>query len=75
MYDLLTSAMVFVLLTPGLLLSLPSSTHGDPITALVHAIVFWIVLRYISGYIPWWTIWVAAIATVGYKLSNSSSGT
>ena len=76
MYDLLTSSMLFVLLTPGVLLSLPSSTHGDAITALVHALVFWVVLRYLSGYVPWWCVWVAAIAAIGYKVSNPpSSGT
>jgi hypothetical protein len=76
MYDLLTSALLFVLLTPGVLLNIPSSTHGDITTAIVHALVFWIVLRFLSGYIPWWMIWVASIGIIGYKFSSpASSGT
>ena len=73
MYDLLTSALLFVLLTPGVLLSLPSSTHGDILTALVHAIVFWVVLRFLSGYIPWWVIWVAGVGLIGYKFYTPAS--
>jgi hypothetical protein len=73
MYDLLTTGLLFVLLTPGVLLSLPSSAHGDIITALVHAVVFWIVLRFISGYIPWWVIWLAAGVVISYRSSNPSS--
>jgi len=76
MYDLLTTALLFVLLTPGVLLSLPNSAHGDITTALVHALVFWIVLRFVSGYISWWVIWTAAVVIVGYRFSMpSSSGT
>jgi hypothetical protein len=76
MYDLITTALLFLLLTPGVLLSLPSSSHGDITTALVHALVFWIILRFMSAIIPWWVIWVAAIGLVGYKFSTpSSSGT
>ena len=73
MYDLLTTALLFVLLTPGVLLSLPSSTHGDIMTALVHAIVFWVVLRFLSGYVPWWGVWVAAIGLIGYKVYTPAS--
>jgi hypothetical protein len=73
MYDLLTTALLFVLLTPGLLLSLPSSTHGDLTTALVHALVFWIVLRFVASRISWWVIWLVAIVAIGYKMSTSSS--
>jgi hypothetical protein len=73
MYDLLTTALIFVLLTPGLLLSLPSSTHGDLTTALVHALVFWIVLRFVASRISWWVIWLVAVVAIGYKMSVSSS--
>jgi len=75
MYDLFTTALLFVLLTPGVLLSLPNGGHGDITTALVHALVFWIILRFISGYISWWVIWVAALVVIGYRFSVSSSGT
>jgi len=73
MYDLLTTALLFILLTPGVLLSLPSSTHGDILTALVHALVFWVILRFLTAYIPWWVIWVVGIGAVGYKFSSGSS--
>ena len=72
MYDLLTTALLFVLLTPGVLLSLPSSTHGDILTALVHALVFLVVLRFLSGFIPWWSVWLGTIVLVGYKFSSTT---
>ena len=72
MYDLLTTALLFVLLTPGVLLSLPSSNHGDIITALVHALVFWVVLRFLTAYIPWWMVWAVGICAIGYKFSSGS---
>jgi hypothetical protein len=73
MYDLFTTALLFVILTPGVLLNIPSSTHGDIITALVHALVFWIVLRFISGYIPWWVVWMLAVGLIGYKFYTPAS--
>jgi len=76
MYDLLTTALLFVLLTPGVLLSLPSSTHGDIVTALLHALVFWIVLRFLSGYVSWWNVWLVGVGILGYKFyTPASSGT
>jgi len=73
MYDLLTTALLFVLLTPGVLLSLPSSTHGDILTAVVHALVFFVVLRFLSGLIPWWAIWVVGVGAIGYKFYTPAS--
>ena len=73
MYDLFTTALLFVVLTPGVLLSLPSSAHGDITTALVHALVFWIILRFVSGYISWWVIWLIALAVIGYKFYTPAS--
>ena len=72
MYDLLTTALLFVLLTPGVLLNIPSSTHGDIVTALVHAVVFWVVLRFLTAYIPWWMVWLAGLGVIGYKFSSGS---
>jgi hypothetical protein len=72
MYDLLTTALLFILLTPGVLLNIPSSNHGDILTALVHALVFWVVLRFLTAYIPWWVIWIAGLGTIGYKFSSGS---
>ena len=73
MYDLLTTALVFVLLTPGVLLSIPSSTHGDILSAFLHALVFWIVLRFLSNFVSWWVIWLVAIAAIAFKMNKSSS--
>lgn len=73
MYDLLTTAMLFVLLTPGVLLSLPNSAHGDILTALVHALVFWVVLRFLSGYVPWWGVWIIGLGLIGYKFYTPAS--
>lgn len=74
MYDLFTTALLFVILTPGVLLSLPNGGHGDIITALVHALVFWIVLRFVSGVVSWWVIWLVAFAAIGYKFYTPSMG-
>lgn len=73
MYDLITTALLFVLLTPGVLLSLPSSNHGDILTALVHALVFWIILRFASAYIPWWAIWLGGVAAIGFRFYSPAS--
>ena len=73
MYDLLTTALLFIALTPGVLLSLPSSTHGDILTAVVHALVFFVVLRFLSGIIPWWAIWVVGVGAIGYKFYTPAS--
>jgi hypothetical protein len=73
MYDLLTTALLFVALTPGVLLSLPSSIHGDIMTAVVHALVFFVVLRFLSGLIPWWAIWVVGVGAIGYKFYTPAS--
>lgn len=66
MYDLATSAVLFVLLTPGVLLTLPPS--GGVMAALVHAVVFYVVQAYLSAYVPWWGVWAAAVVVVGGKL-------
>ena len=73
MYDLLTTALLFIALTPGVLLSLPSSTHGDILTAVVHALVFFVVLRFLSAIVPWWAIWVVAVGAIGYKFYTPAS--
>lgn len=73
MYDLVTSALLFLLLTPGVLLTLPPS--GGIMAALVHAVVFYVVQAYLSSYVPWWGIWVAAVVVVGGKLWMARSAT
>jgi hypothetical protein len=59
MYDLYTSAALFFILAPGVLVSLPpgGSIH---VVALVHAIVFFVVNQYVSAYVPVWAIWLVA---------------
>jgi hypothetical protein len=66
MYDLATSAALFLLLTPGVLVTLPPS--GGIMAAVVHAVVFYVVQAFLSVYVPWWGVWVAAVVVVGGKL-------
>lgn len=66
MYDSITSAFLFVLLVPGVLVTLPPS--GGVMAAIVHAVVFYVVQAYLTAYVPWWAIWVAAGLVVGGKL-------
>jgi hypothetical protein len=42
-------------------------------TALVHALVFWIVLRFASAYIPWWLFWVGGVAAIGFRFYSPAS--
>lgn len=66
MYDGITSSLLFVLLVPGVLLTLPPS--GGIMAVVVHAVVFYVVQSYMSAYVPWWGIWLAALVVVGGKL-------
>ncbi len=66
MYDLLTSAILFVILTPGVVLTLPPS--GGVTAAIVHAVVFYVIQAFLAQYIPWWAIWVAGVLIVGGRL-------
>ena len=59
MYDLLTSSVLFFLLSPGVVLTLPPGA-SPYVAALVHAVVFFVVQTYVSQYVPSWGIWVAA---------------
>jgi hypothetical protein len=69
MYDLATSSLLFVVLVPGVVLSL-----GSGITAaIVHGIVFYVIQRFISQYIPWWIIWAGAIFAIGWKFFGGTS--
>ncbi len=66
MYDLLTSAILFVILTPGVVLTLPPT--GGIMAAIVHAVVFYVIQAFLAQYIPWWAIWVAGVLIVGGRL-------
>jgi hypothetical protein len=69
MYDLLTSSVLFVLLVPGVLVTLPPG--GGIWAAVVHAIVFYVVQRFVAAYVPWWGIWVAAAVVLALKLFST----
>jgi len=72
MYDLITVALLFVVLAPGVVLNLGSSPL---IAALVHAVVFYLVLRFVSVYVPWWGVWTVAALVIGGKLYASRTAT
>ena len=57
MYSIVTSSVLMFVLTPGILIP---AFIGAFWAAIVHAVVFYIVLVYASAFIPWWVVWVAA---------------
>lgn len=73
MYDLLTSSVLFVILVPGVLVTIPPG--GGITAAIVHGIVFWVVQRYVAQYIPWWGIWVIAAIALLLKVFGATSST
>jgi hypothetical protein len=70
MYDLITSSVLFFLLVPGVLITLPPGAYFL-ITCLVHAVVFYVVQAYLAQYVPWWGIWIAAVVLVGLRMYMS----
>jgi hypothetical protein len=64
MYDIFTTAYLFFLLCPGVVLSLGTGMTA----AAIHAVVFFLILQYVSLYIPWWAVWVVGISFVSYKV-------
>jgi hypothetical protein len=71
MYDLLTSSVLFLVLVPGVLVTIPPG--GGITAAVVHAIVFYVVQRYVAAYVPWWGIWIIAGIAVLLKVFGGSS--
>jgi hypothetical protein len=71
MYDLFTSSILFLVLVPGVLVTLPPG--GGISAAVVHAIVFYVVQRYVAAYVPWWGIWIVAVIAVLLKVFGGSS--
>lgn len=71
MYDLLTSSLLFVVLVPGVVLTLPPS--GGLAAAVVHAIVFYVIQAFVSRYVPWWGIWILAVVVILGKWYASRS--
>jgi hypothetical protein len=70
MYDILTTAYLFFLLAPGVFLTLGT---GPLMAAAIHAVVFYLILQYVSLYVPWWAVWVVGVSLVGFKLWSSRS--
>lgn len=66
MYDLLTSTLLVLLLTPGFVVTLPPG--GSILTvAIVHAIVFYVVQSFLARLVPWWGVWVAVAVVIGAR--------
>lgn len=65
MYDLITSTLLFVLLAPGFLVTLPPT--GGITAIIVHAIVFYVVQQFLSRIVPTWGIWIIVIGAIGIK--------
>jgi hypothetical protein len=73
MYDLFTSSILFLVLVPGVLVTLPPG--GGITAAVVHAIVFYVVQRYVASYVPWWGIWIVAVIAIALKVFSSPAPT
>lgn len=68
MYSALTSAILFVALVPGVIVSI-----GSGITAaVIHGAVFYAIQQFVSQYVPWWILWAIVIVAVGLKLFGGS---
>jgi hypothetical protein len=57
---------LFFLLVPGFIVTLPPGS-SIMTAAAVHALIFFLILQYLSLYVPWWAIWVVGVSTVSYK--------
>lgn len=67
MYDLFTSAVLFFLLTPGVIVTLPPGASAH-VAAVVHGVVFYLVQTYLPTYVPNWGIWIAGAGVLAIKL-------
>lgn len=72
MYDIITTSLLFFILAPGVLLTLPPGGSGL-IVGVVHTVVFFVVLQFLSRYIPWWGIWVTAALVAGIAVYRARS--
>lgn len=74
MYDLVTTTLLVLLLTPGILVTLPPG--GSILTvAIVHAIVFYVVQTFLTRFVPWWGIWIAAAVVIAGRVWASRTPT
>ena len=69
MYDILTTTYLFFLLCPGVLVSLGVGMMA----AAIHAVIFYLLLQYVSLYVPWWVVWVVGVSLVSFKLWSTRS--
>jgi hypothetical protein len=67
MYDIFTTAYLFFLLVPGFIVTLPPGA-SIMTAAAIHAIIFFLILQYVSLYVPWWAVWLVGVSIVSYKL-------
>lgn len=67
MYDLFTSAVLFFLLAPGVIVTLPPGASSHT-AAFVHAVVFFLVQQYLPQFVPNWGIWIAGAGVLAIKL-------
>jgi hypothetical protein len=67
MYDIFTTAYLFFLLCPGLLITFPPGA-GIMTAAAIHAIIFFLILQYVSLYVPWWAVWLVGVPIISYKV-------
>ena len=65
MYDIFTTAYLFFLLCPGVVLTIGPTTLT---AAAIHAIVFFVALQYLSLYIPWWAVWALGVPFISSKV-------
>ncbi len=74
MYDTLTSAALFLVLVPGVVLNIPPT--GGFAAAVVHAIVFYLVQSFLPMYVPSWGIWIiTGIVVIAKVWSGRSTAT
>jgi hypothetical protein len=64
MYDIFTTTYLFFLLSPGVLLSIGSGMMA----AAIHMVVFFVILQYVSLYVPWWAVWLVGVPLVTLKV-------
>jgi len=72
MYDTITTALLFVVLVPGVVLTLPPGA-SPLVAALVHGVVFWAVMTYANMFVPWWAVWVVAVIVIVMKARGGTS--
>ena len=71
MYDIITTTLLFVLLAPGFIVTLPPS--GGVTAYIIHAIVFYVVQSFLTIYVPSWGIWIIFVGAIGIKMFMNRS--